>query len=337
MDIYMQYTLVYPEESPVSTGTSWTLRQTGVFNRFVSSMRTQNQASIPIDQEGPSSTQPSNPNLLILLHPKQNSILQTRLTHSRSTNPFIQPFFTTHLLILSTYLPSWRFYISHLNTKLESIADIALTLQFTKPSHSTEAYTQLRALKHLEDQVLPLTARFQTTLATIRKLLDANDLFHSRQWSDTTTCQEIRDELQAHETYMNGHLITVTLLQKRVSEILNLLNIALSLKNQGTSVQINEHMLALTKDTVDDSASVRVVTIVTLIYLPASFVSSFLGMNLFDFNAEGGGFGMSSKFWVFFVMAIPLTMVTIGIWFYISQKKRNKIRAEEDGLFIGGR
>ena len=32
-------------------------------------------------------------------------------------------------------------------------------------------------------------------------------------------------------------------------------------------------MLLLTKDTVDDSATVRVVTLVTLIYLPASFVS----------------------------------------------------------------
>ena len=32
-------------------------------------------------------------------------------------------------------------------------------------------------------------------------------------------------------------------------------------------------MLLLTRDTVDDSATVRVVTLVTLIYLPASFVS----------------------------------------------------------------
>jgi hypothetical protein len=32
-------------------------------------------------------------------------------------------------------------------------------------------------------------------------------------------------------------------------------------------------MLSLTKDTVDDSATVRVVTVVTLIFLPASFVA----------------------------------------------------------------
>ena len=32
-------------------------------------------------------------------------------------------------------------------------------------------------------------------------------------------------------------------------------------------------MLSLTQDSVDDSATVRVVTVVTLVYLPASFVA----------------------------------------------------------------
>jgi hypothetical protein len=38
-------------------------------------------------------------------------------------------------------------------------------------------------------------------------------------------------------------------------------------------VNINQSILSLTQDTVDDSATIRVVTIVTLIYVPASFVS----------------------------------------------------------------
>lgn len=51
------------------------------------------------------------------------------------------------------------------------------------------------------------------------------------------------------------------------------LSVALSLKNQDTTVGINNKMLKLTNETFDDNATVRVVTIVTLIYLPASFVS----------------------------------------------------------------
>jgi hypothetical protein len=41
----------------------------------------------------------------------------------------------------------------------------------------------------------------------------------------------------------------------------------------GLNTQSNDHLLTLTKDTVEDSATVRAITLVTLIYLPASFIS----------------------------------------------------------------
>ena len=47
----------------------------------------------------------------------------------------------------------------------------------------------------------------------------------------------------------------------------------LNLQNQKKGLGFSNMMVGLTKDTVEDSATVRVVTIVTLIYLPASFVS----------------------------------------------------------------
>ncbi len=47
----------------------------------------------------------------------------------------------------------------------------------------------------------------------------------------------------------------------------------LNLQNQEISAESNGHLVTLTKDTVDDSATVRAVTFVTLIYLPATFIS----------------------------------------------------------------
>lgn len=46
----------------------------------------------------------------------------------------------------------------------------------------------------------------------------------------------------------------------------------LNIKNQRIAAEMNEHMLKLTEDTVDDSSTVRVVTLVTLVYLPSSYV-----------------------------------------------------------------
>ncbi|QQK47712.1 isoform 2 of receptor-interacting serine/threonine-protein kinase 4 [Penicillium digitatum] len=63
----------------------------------------------------------------------------------------------------------------------------------------------------------------------------------------------------------------------------------LDLSNQ--LVELNKRMLGadgmllqLGSRSSDDNATVKVVTMLTLIYLPASLVSSIFGMNLFKFN-----------------------------------------------------
>lgn len=51
------------------------------------------------------------------------------------------------------------------------------------------------------------------------------------------------------------------------------LAVALNLRNQSVTIEINNRSLDMNRESVDDNATVRVVTLVTLTYLPASFVS----------------------------------------------------------------
>lgn len=54
-------------------------------------------------------------------------------------------------------------------------------------------------------------------------------------------------------------------------------------------------------------AAIYAFTIVTIIFLPLSFVSGFLGMNTSDMR------NMSQKQWLFWAVAIPLTLVIVII------------------------
>ena len=47
---------------------------------------------------------------------------------------------------------------------------------------------------------------------------------------------------------------------------------ALDTKNQKEAAKLNEHMSNLTTETVDDSATVKLITIFSLVYLPGNFV-----------------------------------------------------------------
>jgi Mg2+ and Co2+ transporter CorA len=47
----------------------------------------------------------------------------------------------------------------------------------------------------------------------------------------------------------------------------------LELKNQKELAKINNNLLSLQRESVDDNETVKVITVLTLIYLPGSFVA----------------------------------------------------------------
>ncbi|KAL9010279.1 MAG: hypothetical protein Q9173_004768 [Seirophora scorigena] len=60
--------------------------------------------------------------------------------------------------------------------------------------------------------------------------------------------------------------------------------------------------------------AILVFTIVTIIFLPLSFVSSFFGMNVADIR------DMARPQWVFWASAVPLTALVVGISFFVARK-----------------
>ncbi|KAL8864668.1 MAG: hypothetical protein Q9174_007266 [Haloplaca sp. 1 TL-2023] len=60
--------------------------------------------------------------------------------------------------------------------------------------------------------------------------------------------------------------------------------------------------------------SILVFTIVTIIFLPLSFVSSFFGMNTNDIRE------LAIPQWIFWVVAVPLTAIVVGISMFLAQK-----------------
>ena len=115
----------------------------------------------------------------------------------------------------------------------------------------------------------------------------------------------------------------------------------LILKHQQESAKTNNYLVHLTKDTVDDSATVRVVTFVTLVYLPASFIAvcfsipvvqekaddprqTIFGMNLFSFDTETSRVRVAGDFWIYVAICVPLTVFTVGYWFLQSRSRSSK-------------
>lgn len=74
------------------------------------------------------------------------------------------------------------------------------------------------------------------------------------------------------------------------------------------SVEISKEMRV-------DSAAMRTIAFVTLIFLPGTFISALFSMSFFDFDAEKNIWAVSKKFWIYWVVAGPVTLISISLWY----------------------
>ncbi|KAL2859555.1 hypothetical protein BJX68DRAFT_226448 [Aspergillus pseudodeflectus] len=69
------------------------------------------------------------------------------------------------------------------------------------------------------------------------------------------------------------------------------------------------------RDARTDSNMMKTVAVVSMVYLPGTFVSGLFGTNFFSFQADPPNTWITSdKFWIYWLVTIPLTLLTVLVW-----------------------
>ena len=70
--------------------------------------------------------------------------------------------------------------------------------------------------------------------------------------------------------------------------------------------------MAIARDTKNDSAAMKTIAALTMIFLPATAVSSFFGMAFF--NGQGGVLTVTADWWLFLAATLPITVILFMVW-----------------------
>ncbi|ERF75606.1 hypothetical protein EPUS_04586 [Endocarpon pusillum Z07020] len=87
---------------------------------------------------------------------------------------------------------------------------------------------------------------------------------------------------------------------------------AMSLVYNLVSQKEAETNMGIAQDTRNDSSSMKVIAALTMVFLPASAVSSFFGMAFFD--GQAGNLTVTNEWWMFLAVTVPLTTAVVIIW-----------------------
>ncbi|KAH6645075.1 hypothetical protein BKA67DRAFT_595993 [Truncatella angustata] len=88
-------------------------------------------------------------------------------------------------------------------------------------------------------------------------------------------------------------------------------------KRLQNEIQLAFNIVALQmgRATQTDSAAMKTVSVLTLAFLPPTFISAIFSMSFFNFDPDSG-WAVSSQFWMYWAFALPLTLLTSVIYYY---------------------
>ncbi|KAI1747463.1 hypothetical protein F4782DRAFT_422868 [Xylaria castorea] len=147
------------------------------------------------------------------------------------------------------------------------------------------------------------------TQTTKRMLARHEDLM--RLLDDEDGSLEIHSQLQFYESFISSLRCRSTSSEKRMLNEIQLAFNTVAQHDASTSVKIG---LA----TQSDSVTMKSIAFVTLTFLPPTFVSAIFSMSFFNYSADSG-WVISDKFWLYWVFAVPITILTAVAWHYLRQ------------------
>ncbi|KAI4124398.1 MAG: hypothetical protein LQ347_005758, partial [Umbilicaria vellea] len=93
-----------------------------------------------------------------------------------------------------------------------------------------------------------------------------------------------------------------------------------------TAIAEDSKMVALA--TSRDSAVMRTIAAVTMLFLPATFTATLFSTTFFNFQAPSPSPVVSHWLWLYWVVTIALTLLIHTAWYITSQKREQEINRE---------
>ena len=89
-----------------------------------------------------------------------------------------------------------------------------------------------------------------------------------------------------------------------------------------------EYTAALAVDGKRDSIAMKTISILGIVYLPGTFVATLFSINVFDWGGadgkESSSLTVAPSIWIYFAIAVPLTVVTFLGWILWSKRENQK-------------
>lgn len=221
---------------------------------------------------------------------------------------------SVHLMYCHWSAEEWRWYIRWLEDVINQETQIAV-IGPRNPGQFRRIYVpeDLQTIQYYEDKtneasmILDANVKVMTSLREYYEKLLENDAFPFRD-----SC---REDILTFAAQTNDMIYDSNMQISRAKLLVQISADRKSLVVQHLQSQATEKMEMMTAMSYKETIAMRIITVVTLVYLPATFVSTFFSTDVVKYQNQDGGNGNFSLVamirWL--EVALPLTAVTLAV------------------------
>lgn len=273
-----------------------------------------------------------------------------------------------HCILVNQSLAGWTWYLEDLSGRVKYQTD-KVTMTTTGIGKQSSAvdydvdFTDRQAMRILEEKIQDAAISLRCTMNTIEGLIEYGEADRKLRFLCSSTTAEdkapfaeesIGNILQQSLRTTKLHYEKAETLLERMKANACLLAEILAYENDARSDSINRilqslaeesqnetrNIKQLTERSTRDAAAIRILTIVTLIYLPANVVAGFFSTQFVTQEQHPlpsqniqlcetcalntASLTFTSNAWIYAAVTIPLTALTTGIWYIITRHQEKK-------------
>jgi hypothetical protein len=207
------------------------------------------------------------------------------------------------------------------HTKQADTATATFIKETLRVNHDT-----LGKVRSLENRFLPMKAILENFVDVLDELKDLSGSLPADPTFSSSDLKVAKPRLENCRKQCLAYSRTAEFLQHRSDNTATFVADILDFKNQDVAQDQNVKMLTLTRSAV-------FITILTLIYLPWTFVSvnelgskgssadfaqGLFGMNFFVFDSTNNRIDVTPQIWIYFISSAGLTLVTLALYYGVT-------------------
>ncbi|KAF1845215.1 uncharacterized protein K460DRAFT_416511 [Cucurbitaria berberidis CBS 394.84] len=286
----------------------------------------------------------------ILLQPPE--ILSERIAKAlgcvEESRPTSQ--FRYHALIFLCLTENLRDYLNYLEDQFSTLMDrgfFSNVKRATREGVIDTNFDDIRSLQIMTDKLKRLVHLLELNKTVCQRL----QTFFDRM--KPTSLEETASFLCQYEMMMGNcmfqietHALQLTTMVSRAEGVGSMIEHILDVRSAETTYEMNSAMheiskqsaqenklvRLLTSQSTQDTRSMKVIALITSVFLPATFVATLFGSNFFGFEdtKDGHSLAIASNVWIYVIVAFAVSAITMAMWYWWYSRRPTTLDQDDE-------